>query len=372
MIKNLFKNYIYPISVFSGGVIGVGFLSLPYVAMQSGIWSMIGYFIVLTVIIVVINLIFCDISLKTPDFKRFPGFVGYYLGKKMQAVTMTLIILGAIGVLLAYLLVGTQFLTAVFGSSGNSLIFALIYFVIVSTIIYFDIKVVSKVEFFILVLLFLSIVLVFINSFSQIKLGNIFMGGQDVGVKSLFLPYGPLLFALWGVGLIPEVEEMIRGSKKRLKTIITISTILISIFYFLFTILILGITGKQTDPTALTGLKLFLGGNLIYITLLMGALASIMAFITQGLLLKKTLIFDLKIKHWQAFTIACCPPLILFLMGFTSFIPLLSFIGAVLIGIDGILILLMYKKIGGKNIIIYSLFLIFLLGVIYEITYFIS
>ena len=88
MVKDIFKNYIYPISVFSGGVIGVGFLSLPYVAMQSGIWLMLGYFIVLTSLIVVINLIFCDISLKTPDFKRFPGFVGYYLGKRAETFTM--------------------------------------------------------------------------------------------------------------------------------------------------------------------------------------------------------------------------------------------------------------------------------------------
>ncbi|MFA6190039.1 MAG: aromatic amino acid transport family protein [Candidatus Staskawiczbacteria bacterium] len=371
MIKNLFKNYIYPISVFSGGVIGVGFLSLPYVAMQSGIWITLGYFIILTALIVLINLIFCDISLKTPDFKRFPGFVGHYFGKKAEIFTMILIIVGAIGVLLAYLLVGSQFLESVFKPvlGGSTFLYVLIYFFIVSIIVYFDIKVVSKVEFWVLVLLFLSLLVVFIEGFSNIKLSNIFSNNQNIGIDNLFLPYGPLLFALWGVGLIPEVEEMIRGNKKRLKSIITASTIIISVFYFLFVILILGITGNQTDQIALIGLKNFLNSNLVSIALLMGALAAIVAFITQGIILKKTLVFDLKIKHWQAFIITCCPPLVLFLIGFTSFIPLLSFIGAVLIGIDGILILLMYKKIGGKNIIIYSLSLLFLLGVIYELMY---
>ena len=47
-------------------------------------------------------------------------------------------------------------------------------------------------------------------------------------------------------------------------------------------------------------------------------------------------------------------------------------VGGILLGIDGILILLMYKKIGGKNILIYPLSLVFLLGVIYEIIYFIK
>ena len=58
MVKNLFKDYIYPIAVFSGGMIGVGFLSLPYIAMKAGIWLMLGYLVVLTALVVVINLIF--------------------------------------------------------------------------------------------------------------------------------------------------------------------------------------------------------------------------------------------------------------------------------------------------------------------------
>ena len=86
--------------------------------------------------------------------------------------------------------------------------------------------------------------------------------------------------------------------------------------------------------------------------------------------------FDLKIKHWQAFIMTCCPPLIFFLLGLKSFIPLLSFVGGVLLGLDGIFVLLMYKKIAGPkghpNIIIYPLSLVFLLGVIYEIIYFIK
>jgi len=80
--------------------------------------------------------------------------------------------------------------------------------------------------------------------------------------------------------------------------------------------------------------------------------------------------FDLGIKKWQSFVIACFVPLILFLIGLKSFIPILSFTGGILLGIDGILILLMYKKIGGKNIIIYPLSLIFILGAIYQICFF--
>lgn len=374
MFKNLFKDYIYSIAVFSGGMIGVGFLSLPYIAMKAGIWIMLGYFIVLTSLVILINLIFCDISLKTPDFKRFPGFVGHYLGKWAQGFTMILMIVGSFGVLLVYLIIGGQFLTTVFQPlfSGSELAYIFIYFVAVSAVIYFDIKIISKVEFWVIILLFFSLLLIFAESFSKIKLSSIFFENWKLGFENFFLPYGPLLFALWGTGLIPEIEEMMPKKKINLKKIVTISTIIISVFYFLFILLILGISGGKTSPTALTGLQKFLGDGAVTIALLVGVLASFTAFITQGIVFKKVLMFDLKIKHWQAFVMTCFTPLILFLLGLKSFIPLLSLTGGVFLGIDGILILLMYKKIGGKNIIIYPLSLVFLLGVIYEIIYFIK
>ena len=374
MVKNIFKNYIYPIVVFSGGMIGVGFLSLPYIAMQSGIWVVLLYFLILTVLVLAINSIFCQVSLKTPDFKRFPGFAGYYLGSGARIFMLFSWILGTIGVLLAYLLVGGQFLSSVFQPlfSGNVLTYVLIYFFAVSIIIYFDISIVAKAEFGVLALLFLTLIFIFVEGFSSIKLGNIFVVSAPFNSAKLFLPYGPLLFSLWGIGLIPETEEMLIGNKKRLKTVVTVSTIIVSVFYLLFIFLILGITGGQTDQAALNGLKSFLPGVLFSVALFVGTLATFIAFITQGTILKKILVFDLKIKHWQAFVMTCCPPLILYLIGVKSFLPLLSFIGGVLLGIDGIFVLLMYKKIGGKNIIIYPLSLVFLLGVVYEIIYFVK
>ena len=61
MIKGLFKNYIYPIAVFSGGMIGVGFLSLPYIASQVGMIVMLGYFVVITALMILVNLMTVDL-----------------------------------------------------------------------------------------------------------------------------------------------------------------------------------------------------------------------------------------------------------------------------------------------------------------------
>jgi len=70
--------------------------------------------------------------------------------------------------------------------------------------------------------------------------------------------------------------------------------------------------------------------------------------------------------------LTCFLPLILFLLGIKRFIPVISFMGGVMLGIDGVLILLMYQKIKPKQILVYPLFLILFGGMIYEIIYFLK
>lgn len=374
MFKYFLRYYIYPVATLSCGAIGVGFLSLPYVAKTASIWLMLFYFVVLTALILLINLIFGQISLKTPDFKRFPGFVGYYLGNWGKTFAFVSTIFGSFGVLLVYLIVGAEFLTSalqpIFGQSV--LFYAIIYFVCASVIVLLDISAVKKVNLAVLILLFLSIIFIFIKGFWQIKLGNIFGYGFKFELSKLLLPYGPIMFALWGSGLIPEVEEMLGKKKNLIKKIIIASTFLPAVFYVLFVFLILGICGSQTTEMALTGLKSFLNNGAVLISLLIGFSVTFIAFISQGITLKKVLKYDLKVGSWQAFIITCFTPMALFLMGLKFFIPLISFIGGVLLSINGILILLMYKKIGGRKIIIYPLSLVFFLITIYEIVYFIK
>jgi tyrosine-specific transport protein len=370
-IKDLFKNYIYPVAMFSGGVIGVGFLSLPYVMAKAGFWVTLFYFVAITAIIILINLIFCDISLATPDYKRFPGFAEYHLGKWAKNLALVLGIFGSFAVLLAYIVVGGQFLSNLFGAGQSlELVYALIFFVMASVFVFFGVKAVAKAEFWILCFLFLSVILIFFKGFWHINLQNIFISNFKFEISNLFLPYGPILFAMWGTGLIPQVEEAMAENKNKIKKIIVISTLICAVFYFLFAVLIFGIMGSATTEIAFDNIGKFVGKEIAFVGFLAGALITFVAFIVQALLLKESLMYDVKIKSRDAFIISCFTPFILFLFGFKSFISILSVTGGVLLGISGILILLMYKKIGGKKIIIYPLSLIFLLGVIYEIVYF--
>ena len=372
-MKDFFKHYLYPIATLSGSIIGVGFLSLPYITLQVGIWLMLFYFAVLAVVVVSIHVIFGRISLKTPDFKRWPGFIGFYFGKTAEKIIMVPVVIGSFVVMLVYLIIGSQFLSAIFIPliGGSTLVYALAYFALVSTLIYIGIRLISKFEFWALALLLVALVTIFLKGFAKINLANLFMPATGAGGwRTIFLPYGAILFSLWGTGLIPEIEEMVRGRKKSLRNIIIAGSAIPVVMYLVFVFLVLGITGPSTTESALPGLKNFLGNGAILVALFIGVITTFTAFLSQGILLKKIFMYDLGIKQFPAWVFCCSVPLVLFLLGVRSFIPLVSFMGGILLGIDGILILLMYQKIGGKKIVLYPLMLVFILGIIYEIMYF--
>ncbi|MDI6591845.1 MAG: aromatic amino acid transport family protein [Patescibacteria group bacterium] len=381
---NNFKTFINALSTLSGTIIGVGLFSLPYITLKVGFWVILIYFFVLGTSVILVHLFFGELALKTPDLKRLPGFARIYLGNFGEKIAFLSSIIGIFGAILAYLIVGGEFLENLLSPffGGGNFVYTLIYFIFGAILTFFGIKAISKIEFWGLILFFIVLILIFFQAKGFINIENLFLvSGQWSVVKShLFLPYGPILFSLWGAALIPEVEEMlaprpkfgvgVKEKKNLLKWIILIS-VLIPIFVYLFFIyLILGITGPQTTESALTGLRNFLGEGIVNLALFFGVLTTFTSFITLALTLKKVFWYDLKMKKNLAWAITCFFPLTLFLVGIKSFIPLITFIGGIMLGIDGILILLMYKKIKPKNFLIYPLILIFLGGIIYEIIYF--
>ncbi len=369
---------IYAIATLSGTIIGVGLFALPYIAFKVGFWVILGYFLVLGSLVILIHSFFGELALKTPDFKRLPGFAKIYLGNWGEKIAYFATIIGIFGAILAYLIVGGEFLTEllspIFG--GSSLIYTLFYFLIGAALIFFGIKAIAKVQFWGLILFFIILLAIFFRVEPFITIGNLF---PSPDFSHIFLPYGVILFSLWGAALIPEVEEMLGRQKKLLLKIIPIAIFIPAVVYLFFIYLILGITGPQTTESALTGLRDFLGDGIVSLALFFGVLTTFTSFITLGLTLKKVFWYDLKIERNLSWAITCFIPLALFLIGIKEFIPVIAFVGAVMLGIDGILILLMYKKAipaenkiaKFKKLIVYPLFLLLLGGIIYEIIYFI-
>lgn len=363
------KKLIYPVSTLAGTIIGVGLFALPYVGSKVGLLVLLGYFFVLGILVVLIHLFYGQVALKTPDYRRFPGFADYFLGKKGKIITYTTTILGLFGAILSYLLVGGEFLTQIlkpfFG--GQETFYGSIYFLTGAFLIFFGIKAIAKIEFWGLIGFLVVLGGIFVRGLPYLRLANLFLKPD---FSQIFLPYGVILFSLWGAALVPEVEEMLDKDKQLLGKVIFVSILIALIIYLFFTLTILGITGQQTTPSALEGLRIFLGDGVVVLTLFFGLLTTFTSFISLGLTLKRVLNYDLGISSFKSWTITCFAPYIFYLLGVKNFVRLISFLGAVFLGIDGILILLMYEKIQPKRkIISRMLCLVFLGGIIYELVY---
>ncbi len=365
---------LYGVSILAGTIIGAGLFSLPYITSVVGVKVMLGYVLFLGSVSILVHYFLGEIALKTPDFLRLPGFAKHHLGEKAQKIAYASGILGLLGAVLAYLILGGEFLTALFSPvfGGNTLQYTTIYFIVSSLFIYFGIKAISKVEFWGITIFLLVLLVTFFRGFSDISLESLFF--MRPGEFDFFLPYGAILFAFCGLALIPEIEETLSLGKERKKLLKIIPigivfSILISLF---FIFVVLGISGENTTREGLVGLEQVMGGGVASLMLVFGLLVIFTSIITIGLTVKKILWYDLKLPEKVSWAIACFVPFFIFLLGVKDFIVVIGLVGATMIAIDTVLILLMYEKIKEKKVrlITYPLIFIFVLGIIYEVVYF--
>jgi len=294
---------------------------------------------------------------------------------------------GLTGSLLAYGILAGDFLKIIFYSvlpaTGlSSFALTLTFFLVLSFFIFRGLKTIAPVEIFTNISFFLIILAVFIIGLPKIDFNNFSLGG---GGQNLFLPYGVIMFSLIGWMAIPEIGDILksRDEKRSLKKIIILSTVFCLLLYVFFSFAVFGISGKNTTTDSLLGLIPFLGQKIIFFGALAAVLTLIDSFLLMGLSLRNTLVYDLKFSKVIASVITCGLPIILFLVGFQSFITTVGFMGTILGTIDGIIIVLMYKKakkiydrepeysLKIPSFLIYVLVLIFILGAAAQVLYYI-
>jgi len=370
------KKFFLGITLLLGTIIGAGIFGAPYVISKSGILPGFFYFLVLGGVVLLINLFLGEIVLRTKGEHRLPGYAKKYLGNWERDLAAFSTIFGMIAVLLAYIILGGEFLKIVFSPFLNlsSSYFSLIFWLILSYFIFKGIKLIAIAELFTNLTFILIIFL--ISYFSLPKLS--FQNFTLFNLKNIFLPYGVILFALTGWSAIPEMGEVLKTSqeRKKFKKAIIFSIIIAILLYFLFSLVVIGISGKNTSSDAFSGLFPYLNRKVIFLGVLGAVITLADSFLVIGLYLRNTLIYDYKIREMSASLISCGLPLILFLLGFRQFINVIGWAGTIIGATEGIIIILIFKKaklLGDKepeyslkipSFVLYTLMIIFILGTI--------
>lgn len=370
------KSSLLALASLIGTIIGAGIFGIPYVFSKSGAFLSFFYFLILGTVVLFLHLFFGEIVLRSQKKHRLVGYTEKYLGKKFKILVAFSVILGTAGALLAYIILGGNFLKIIFPTSLSSFQLSLIFWIVLSFFVFLGIRAVAQVELLMNLGLFLVFLVIFLFCLPKINPTNFLVFEKN----SLFLPFGIFLFSLIGWNAVPEIERII-SPKKKLKKVIFLGILISIIFYFAFGLIISGVTGKATTPEAFQGLLPFLGKKILIFGGTFGVLAVATSFLVLANYLKNTLIFDYSFPYILAFFLACFFPLFLFLVGIREFIKVIAFVGTLVGLIEGIVISLLFqkaKKIGERDpeykieipsILIYLIIGILIFGAVGQIAF---
>ncbi len=376
------KNYFYAIAIFIGYIIGAGIFVMPSITVKSGILSFFIFLIGIGFVQYFLHLIYAEIILSTKKFHRLPGYTEKYLGKKWKFISLLGKIIVFYGALLAYIVIFGIFASQLFSISlgGNEFIYANIFFIIGAGITFFGITTLGWMELLLTFLLLTIIALIGLRGVYFINLINY----NIINLKYFLLPYGALLFATNGSGAVPIVVKLLTNQKNKIKQVIKIGIIASISIVAIFTLIVVGISGSQTTPDALTGLKLFLKDGAIKLSLIFALLTITTSFLGIAQAMKETYLYDFNFNKNLSWLLTVSVPYIMYLFGFKNLISIISFSGSVaggLLGIILIMILIQVKKKAEQKSIInnkinpliaISLSSLFILGIIYEVWFFIK
>ena len=289
-------------------------------------------------------------------------------------------VFGIYGALTAYLIGEGQVLKQILG--GPAWIYTLIFFVIVSVIIYRGVKAAGKVELVMIALLVVIVILIGALSYDKINISNL----STFNPAFFFLPYGVILFAFIGTASVPEMSEQLENEKKKLKKALVWGSTIPVFLYILFSFIIISIVGLGNFELLQPNERIATVALSVYANPTLGLFANIFAiftmfttFLTLGVALKEMYEYDYHLNKFLAFALTMFLPLGLALSGFTTFIATLGITGAVAGGVDGILVVLAYwkaKKFGNRKpeysmrvpkIVGYVLILMFGVGIAYQL-----
>jgi len=371
------KNFWYATALLVGTIIGAGMFGLPYAIERTGFF--IGFFllVLLTSLILYSNLMYGEIVLRTPGKRRYSGLVGKYFSSKTKTFVTFYNTLSGLGALLAYLILGGILLNNIlsFYLPVSPAICTLIFFVLAASGVIFGFELFGKINLLLVGLLVMMILIISCWGLPAVARGNFL----KADLKSVFFPYGPILFAISGGCAIPEMVEILRRKSRLTKRALIIGNIvsLVVACFFIFTMI--GIAGGAITADAVSSLGNYLGRLAVILGSLVGLLAIITSFFSTGLNLKKILWYDYKVNQYLAACFVLLLPLGLFFIGIRNFIEVISLIGIFFVGIDGVIMMKLFylarekgkKRVSYRlpfaNFMPYVVAGIFILGVILEL-----
>lgn len=326
-----------------GAVVGVGIFGLPYAFAQSGFLIGVIELIFIGLLVFSLQLMFADVVIRTPGKHRLVGLIARYLGPGWGYAVTPVFAASLWGAMLAYMIVGGDFLFNLFGSvfGGPPVAYALAMAVIAALLTYRGVSFLVRLEVFIVGCLLFLFVFMFFASVPNIHPGNLL----TVDLAKAWIPYGVILFSVSGLGIIPEMKHILGAKNEhRLPQAIFTAMAVILLMYGLFALAIVGVTGSETTEAAFDGLVPVLGPTFRIAAALLGSIVVSSIFSILAVELQGVLRYDYGFSLHRAWFVTLAVPVALYLLGVREFIGLVGFVGAVFSGLLALFMIAAYER----------------------------
>ncbi len=326
-------------AIVAAATVGDGVFALPYVFYNAGWLVCLCYLIALSTIVIMAHNVYLSTLEKVGQKKRLIGLAKQYFGTPGFWVGFFAIVVGLLLTLVAYLILGMQFMHLAFPALRERYAFA-IFWAFISAPIFLDDARVVELEMVGIILTASIISFIFINAFPNI----VFASAPAVNWKNIFIPFGAILFSLAGWTSIEPAYEARKESKTKSNAWIGLAcgTLFAAVLYAMFAAGILGSSSTITPDTA-SGLAQwpFWKKELLAI---MGLFAVATVYMPISREIKNSLENDL---GWNKIasraTIVAIPPLLIF-AGFNDFLVVVGVVGGLFLSTQYLLIISVGRK----------------------------
>ncbi len=360
--------------VLFGTIVGAGIFGLPFVMQQSGYLPGLFWMLVLAGAVTLTHLLYAEVVMATPGQHRLVGYVRIHLGSWAERLEAFSSVIGLFGSSLAYLILGGLFVSQISASFFPVSAFwgSLLLFVFGLMVVKKGTAFLSGVDFWMTLIEMGSILLLAFIAATAVKTEHLLTTHLDRAL----LPYGIVLFAYGGLTVVTEVREMVGGDPRKVRRSVVAGTLMAVGLTIIFVTAVVGGLGPQTTPEAIGGLSRKFGGPLPVLGAIAGLFSILTSYIVFTDYLNKQFRQDFGIRPLLAAGASVGLPFLLYLIGVRSFGRILELVGAVLIGVEGVFVALMYLKVKREkhpgllkipNLVVYVLMLVYAAGAFYAL-----
>ncbi len=337
------RKFWYAVATLVGSTIGVGIYGIPFAFQKAGLGVGFLFLVCLVALVLLSNLLYGELILRTHERHQLIGYTNKYLGKFAGKLNLLTFMLGAFGALIGILVVIGNFLVGltspVFGLSP--VVYSTLFLIFAGFFIFRGRRSISRFDLGAMLVAIITVLLIVFLGVRHIDLTNFTLANKSFW----FLPFGVILFAVNGMSGIPLTRETLAGNEGKLKKVLIVGSIIPALIYLVFAVVVVGISGETTTPDAISGLLSYLGNWVIIVGSFLGLLTSSTIFLNLATALKESFQEDFHFGKGTSFIMTVIPPYLLFISGIRNFIDIIGLVGGVAISIETIILIFLYAKV---------------------------